>query len=69
MVLLMQVCENGSEAGKEKLSVVLKPSQELTLSVLLRPDKVESLSSTLICRHRSSRDPYKWKVTKEIKPF
>ena len=58
------MCESGSEDGQEKLDVVLKPCEELSLSVMLRPSSVEPLSATLICRHCSSSDPFKWKVRK-----
>ncbi|XP_063869324.1 uncharacterized protein LOC135105178 [Scylla paramamosain] len=57
-----KVCEAGSEDGQEKMSVVLKPCEEMALSVLLQPSAVESLSATLIFRHRSSSHPFKWKI-------
>ncbi|XP_050736162.1 centrosomal protein of 192 kDa-like isoform X2 [Eriocheir sinensis] len=57
-----QVCENENNVGQEKLNVVLSPSQEVVLCILLRPSTVESLAATLLLRHRSSTNPFKWKI-------
>ena len=63
-MVLIQVCGDGVDGGQEKKSLVLKPREELALSVMLQPSTVESLSASLIFRHCSSSHPFKWKVRK-----
>lgn len=61
---LIQVCENESKVGQEKLNVALSPSQELPIFIVLRPSTMECLTATLLCRHQSSSNSFKWKVGK-----
>nr|XP_053636649.1 uncharacterized protein LOC128691763 [Cherax quadricarinatus] len=57
-----QVGEFGSKEGQCKMEVVLKPCQELALSIFLCPKEVEPLSATLVCKYRGLTNPFKCKV-------
>ncbi|XP_071545499.1 uncharacterized protein [Panulirus ornatus] len=57
-----QIGEYGSKEGKSRMDVVLKPCQELMLSVFMCPKTVEPLSATLICKYRGMANPFKCKI-------